>query len=264
MNRLFVCILTCLVLVSCYNAADKPRIYPELPESNTTISTFRDYILGTHPHVVEDDVVVVGRVVSSDAEDNFYRSIVVDDGTGAVEVMAGVSPLAADYPEGLEVALRLRGCYAAYQRGVAVVGTKVEEYETYGVGYLASKQAIDMVVVRGDNVEVQEPRVKAIAELVPSDCGRLVRVGAVRLVGSTSIDTLAGDMLNDARWRGYSMFKNEAGDSIAVYTRDYARFADKHIPVEELSLCGIVEWAAYNGGKECYQLKMRYESDCSY
>ena len=264
MIRRLVYILICLVLVSCYNAADKPRIWPELPQANTTVSTFRNHILGTHSHVVEDDVVLVGRVISSDVEDNFYRSIVVDDGTGAVKVMVGVSPLAADYPEGLEVSLRLRGCYAAYQRGVAVVGAEAEEYEAYDVGYLASREAVDRVVVRGADVEVQEPRRVEIADLRPSDCGRLVRVGGLHLVASTSIDTLAGDMLGDAHWRGYSLFKDDAGDSIAVYTRDYARFADRHIPLEELSICGIVGWAAYDGGRECYQLKMRYAEDCTY
>lgn len=264
MIRLILYIVTCMVLVSCYNAADKPCIYPNLPDANTSISTFRNHILGTHSHVIEDDVVVVGRVISSDAEDNFYRSIVVDDGTGAVEVMAAVSPLSSDYPEGLQVALRLQWCYATYQRGVIAVGERAESYEGYGVGYLASKEAIDRVVVRGVDVEVQEPRSMAIADLMPSDCGRLVRIDGVRLVASTSIDTLAGDMLSDAHWRGYSLFKNRDGDSIAVYTRDYARFADEHIPMEELSICGIVEWAAYNGGRECYQLKMRYAKDCTY
>ena len=66
----------------------------------------------------------------------------------------------------------------------------------------------------------------------------------------------------DARWRGYALFKDGAGDSIAVYTRDYARYSEEYIPLDEVSLTGIVEWASYNGSKECYQLKMRYESDC--
>ena len=71
-----------------------------------------------------------------------------------------------------------------------------------------------------------------------------------------------GGVLADACWRGYSLFKSKSGDSIAVYTRDYARFAESAIPLGEVSLSGIVEWAKYNGGSECYQLKMRYAEDC--
>jgi hypothetical protein len=80
------------------------------------------------------------------------------------------------------------------------------------------------------------------------------------LVDASSVGD--NETIYDAQWAGYSLFKDGAGDSIAVYTRNYARFAEEHIPVEEVSLCGILEWSAYNGGKECYQLKMRYAKDC--
>ena len=259
--RLLLTIL-CFVLVGCYNAADESHIVPELPYPATYIKSLKERIVGTQPSLIEDDVVVVGRIISSDRDDNFFRSIHVDDGTAAIEVMMGLTPLAADYPEGLEVALHLKGCYMAYQRGVAVVGTRAAEYDSYDVGYLASREAVDRVVQRGSSVEVQSPRRVAIAELEYGDCGRLVRVDGLHLVATTSIDTLAGDVMEDARWRGYALFKDAAGDSVAVYTRDYARFAEYAIPLDEVSLSGIVEWARYNGGKECYQLKMRYAEDC--
>lgn len=262
MSRRIVYIILCIVLVSCYNVADKPHIYSYLPAATTTIASLKSRIVGTHAHEIEHDVVVVGRVVSSDAEDNYYRSMMVDDGTAAVEVMMGISPLAADYPEGLMVALRLEGCYAAYQRGVAVAGCQAPAYESFDIGYLASREAIDRVVVRSNDVAVVEPRNLRISDLQRDDCGRLVRIDGLCVVASSNVDTLAGETMCDARWRGYALFKDGAGDSIAVYTRDYARYSEEYIPLDEVSLTGIVEWASYNGGKECYQLKMRYESDC--
>lgn len=254
--------LLCL-LVGCYNSADKPVLRHELPQPTTTIEHLRTHILGTAPKLIEDDVVIVGHVVSSDQEDNFYRSIVVDDATGAAEVMMGISPLAADYPEGLVVALRLKGCYVGYQRGVIVVGERAPDYESYDIGYLASREVIDRVVVRSDVVEVQPSRRLTISELSRNDCGRLVSVDGVRLVASSNVDTLGGETLYDALWAGYALFKSECGDSIAVYTRDYARFAQQNIPVEEVSLCGVLQWAPYDGQRECYQLKMRYVEDCT-
>lgn len=260
--RLLLAIL-CFVLVGCYNASDEPRIETNFPLKTTTIANLKKQIVGTHASLIEEDVVVVGRVISSDRDMNFYRSIVVDDGTAAVEVMMGITPLAAAYPEGLKVALRLEGCYIAYQRGIAVVGTLAEEYDAYVVDYLASPEAVDRVVVRSTNVEVQSPRAIAMSELTKSDCGRLVRVDGVHLVASTSVVEDEGDVMEDARWRGYSLFKNIAGDSIAVYTRDYARFANDAIPHGELSLSGIMEWTKYDGGNECYLIKMRYAEDCT-
>ena len=59
------------------------------------------------------------------------------------------------------------------------------------------------------------------------------------------------------------LFKDSRGDSIAVYTSDYARYADRRPPCDSMTLTGVLQWAKYNGTKECYHLKMRYERDCS-
>lgn len=251
-----------IALVGCYNSTDKPILHHNLPTPTLSIEVLKKEILGTTPQQIKENTIVVGRVISSDEDDNFYRTIVVDDGTGAIEVMMGTSPLSADYPEGLIVALQLKGCYIGYQRGVAVVGTHAPDYESYDIGYFASREAIDKVVKRGDDVVIQPARHLSIPELQRRDCGRLIAIDGLHLVSTTSIDTLAGETLHDARWKGYSLFKSDAGDSIAVYTRDYARFAQQSVPTDDVQLCGILQWAPYNGQKECYQLKMRYAKDC--
>ena len=102
-----------------------------------------------------------------------------------------------------------------------------------------------------------------IAELEKLMCGRLVEIDSLCLCASTSIDTLKGERLEDARWSGYSLFRDSRGDSIAVRTRSYARFAEQSIPRDTISLRGIVEWGSYYGTNECYHIVMRYEDDCS-
>jgi hypothetical protein len=59
------------------------------------------------------------------------------------------------------------------------------------------------------------------------------------------------------------MFKDGDGDSIAVYTRDYARYAEHRIPIDSVNIVGILQWDSYRAGEECYFLKMRYEADCT-
>ena len=223
----------------------------------------REDIVGTGGVVITQDVVVVGRVTSADSEDNFYGSVVVEDESGALELMIGTSNLSARYPEGLRVALRLRGCYADYSRGVVQVGSRAPEYEYYRVANLASQQRVDEVVVRSLDVEPIAPLQTTIAGLQRSMCGRLVELRGLGLMDSSSIDTHAGEELNRAVWEGYSMFRDARGDSIALYTRDYARYAEKRIPTDSVSIVGILQWDSYREGDECYFLKMRYEADCT-
>ena len=250
------------LLVGCYNTADKPLINPSLSRPNTTVAMLRSEIMGTRGATIRDDVVVRGRVVSSDEEDNFYKSIVVEDATGAVEVKTGLSTQAAIYPEGVELTLLLQGCYANYYRGVLQVGVEVEEYDYMSVEYIGSREGVDLVVQRGVSVEPLSPRRMRICDLQKDMCGCLVRVEALTLVAASSVDTLMDMTLDDAQWRGYLMFKDAAGDSIAVRTRDYARFAKHAVPRDVAALTGLLEWGSYDGGKECYHIVMRYESDC--
>lgn len=252
-----------LILIGCQRVTDKFVIDGELPFPNCHISTLRNNIVRVGGVTIRDNVIVVGRVTSSDSEDNFYGSLVVEDESGAVEVMIGSSNLTARYPEGLLVALCLKGCYADYSRGVLQVGSEAPEYEYYRVGNLISPERVDDVVVRSLDVEPIQPMQTSIAELQSSMCGRLVELRGLSLMDSSSIDTLVGEELSRAIWRGYSMFRDVRGDTIAIYTSDYARYAEHRIPTDSVNIVGILQRDKYRGGSEYYYLKMRYETDCT-
>ena len=66
--------------------------------------------------------------------------------------------------------------------------------------------------------------------------------------------------LHDAVWRGTSLYIDPRGDSLTIYTRDYATFADNKLPHTLRSVTGILESGDYDG-HPVYNLKMRYESD---
>ena len=261
--RHWVYILASILLIGCHKVTDKFVVERDMPVRTNSIASLRDRIVGIGGVTIKDDIVVVGRVTSSDSEDNFYGSLVVEDESAAVEVVIGISNLEAIYPVGLSVALRLNGCYADYSRGVLQVGSEAPRYEYFRVGNLASRERVDSVICRSSDIAPVEPEVVDIAELSSAMCGRLVKLCGLRLVDSSSIDTLRGDELGRAIWSGYSMFKDERGDSIAVYTRQYAIYAEHRIPVECVNIVGILQRDKYRDSEECYFLKMRYEADCA-
>lgn len=257
--RRVVAILYAMLIVGCYNGAEEPVVNPVLPMPTTTIAHLHD-IVGRGGAMLGNDVVVEGRVVSSDEDDNFYRTLVVESNGAAIEVMVGLTKLAALYPEGLGVTLTLDDCYADYRYGVLQVGRK--GVGQYAVDYLSSREAADRVIARSTAIEVPTPEVTTIHNLQRGMCGRLVTIEALHLVAATSVDEAQGEVLGDAHWAGYTLFKDERGDSIALYTRDYARYATERVPEGSVTITGILQWGKYDGGKECYQLKMRYARDC--
>ncbi len=259
MHRYLIITIT-LLLVGC-TADDMPPVDDTSSERTTSIAQLREQIGSIGGSIVNGDVIVMGRVTSSDKDGNFFRSLIVEDESGAMELRIKSYDLATLYPEGLEVVLHLDGCAIGYDMGILQVGAMSEEYDYYGVDYIETPQRINRVIRRTKDIEPIIPRRCSIAEISRDDCGRLVRIDNLSLRHSTSIDTLQGMTLDNATWQGYALFFDDKGDSIAVYTAPEARFAKQRITTSELSITGILQWCKYDGGEECPHLKMRYATD---
>lgn len=241
--------------VGCYDTARPADISSSLPAANCDMATLQGLYDG-RTRQIEDDLLVVGRITSTDAGGNFYKSFTVEDGQGAVEVMAGLTRLDASYPEGAAVAIRLRGCALGCSRGVMQIGRMPVPGSGYATDYFPVRAILEEHVVRGDDIDRVEPRSAELRDLSCELCGCLVRIDALHLCRPRTDDGLP------ALWSGYALFKDAAGDSIVVYTRPYAVYADNRIPFGEVSLVGILQYGTAGGSRECYQLKMRYEEDC--
>lgn len=260
---LLITLCITLLTAGCDNYVYSPAPDNPLPDANMSIGQLHSYLTKSHVATINDDVVVVGRVTSSDEASNFFRSITIEDESGGMELLIGGYELHATYPEGLRVALRLRGCTVGYRYGTIQAGSKAEEYSNSDIEYIATRQEIDQVVLRSHDVRPLAAPRRHIAELNDSMCGRLVRIDSLQLIGSTTIDTLAGEPLEWATWSEYSMFVDNNNDTLVVYTREYARYATHHIPTTTLSLQGIVQYAKHPANnRHYYQLKMRDEKDC--
>ena len=250
-------------LGGCYNSTTPPTIAMELPSANTLISELRQSInIGEH-RVINDDCVIVGRVTSSDRDDNFYRTMTVQDQSGGIEVVVGLDRLHTTYPEGLLVALNLKGCTLGYRYGTLQVGSTAPSYENYDVDYLHSQIDVHRVITRSLDIDIIEPTPRTIAELREEMCGELAEVSNLRLIASTSIDTLRNESLANAKWRGYALFCDDENDTLLIFTRDYASYANNAIPHSIRALRGIVQHGKHRNGREYYQLKMRYGEDCT-
>ena len=258
--RLLAITTLLLALIGC-NRVVTPNIEGDIPLPTTTIADLK-HILGSKKSVViSDEVVIQGRVTSSDRDGNFYRAIIVKDNSASMELLVGQYDLYALYPEGLLLSLNLKGCAMDYDYGVLRVGKRANDYDSYDVTYISSREDRDRIIKRSTDVAPIEPRHTTIAELKRDECGELVRIENLTLSHTTSIDTLQGMTLSDATWQGYALFFDPNGDSIAVYTSPNARFAKNYIPTTPISITGIQQYCKYNGGKECYHLKLRYTDD---
>lgn len=204
---------------------------------------------------VPEGVVVEAQVVANDVAGNFYRTIVLQDASGAVELNVGLYDLHNSFPLGATVRVAMGGLECCTYNGVVQVGRTRYDYNPTQVEPLGLRKIVDElteVVATGDDVVAESCDFDELNETL---CGRLVSIEGVRYVGQ------------EAEWgtvqygsTANRLFLTLQGDSLVVATSRYADFAEEIIPSCEGRLQGIL-YCTKRSGKEIYTLKMRTAHD---
>lgn len=236
-----------------YDSHKAPEVSLPAIVPNALVERLDDY--AREGVVVEDEVVVVGRVVADDASGNFYRAIVVEDTSGGVEVRLGGWDLAALYPLGSQVAIYAEGLAVARVDGVLTLGRTIYDWSSGRVEPIEPRDEIARRVVVTGYAEAVEPRTKTIESLTEADCGRLIRVEGLRYVGEP-----AGWGTTEYGSNADREFVDAEGHTILVRTSKYADFAERRVPDGEVSISGVLYRDRYKG-EDVFVLKMRDMGD---
>ncbi len=252
-------LLATLLFAGCYDTSFSERTPGEgNAVVNYTLAQLRDELV-SEEMMIKGDIVVRGRVSTDDRGENFYRTLFIQDGDAALEVMAGLNHLHNSYPEGTDLTLRLQGLKLCKSRGTIQVGRPPLSGSGYRVDYLASTAAtLDKIICRATTqAEEITPLEVSVAELHEGLCGQLVRVSGVRF---SPLPPVEGEAI-DRTWVGDKRFVDTDGRSIHTFVRRYARFAQQEIPEGQCSLTGILQYENI-AGEECFSIKLRDKNDC--
>lgn len=232
-------VIALLLLVAC---GEKPFEAPAgeqpLPEPTLTIAELHA-LYADGLTALTADACIGGTVTASDGSGNFHRSFIVEDATGAVEILAGLYDLTALYPEGRRVSVRLQGLTLA----VGDEGTYQLGFDGgYRAGYIDHPYLLDRHVARGGIDSAPRPAVLAIDELTEAAVGRLVTLRGLTLTGGGTATwaTTAAESFT-----GYPLEKSVRatdlrGGRIYILTSGYADFAGETIPGGPVNITGIL------------------------
>lgn len=128
---------------------------------------------------IEDDIVICGKVSTSDQSGNFYRSLYIQDETGGIELKIGKTGLYNEYKPGQTVYVKCKGLWLGmygYQspgsfgggNGMVQLGSNdpTDEYET---SYIEVQYLIDQHIFKGEEGEPLEPVTVPESELPGTD-----------------------------------------------------------------------------------------------
>ena len=252
---LYIFALLAVVLCGCYDKLHDAPVCEAIESDNSDLSELQLLCQNGCYNIVKD-MVCACRITSSDSEGNFYRTIVVEDESGAAEIRLGIYNSASQYPVGLMIALNLKGCAAMYDNGVIQIGLPPQEHDALP-REMEAQEIIDRHIIRSNSVDAIEPTVYDITSLESSLCGRFVAIKDIRHAPLTEEDE-AHLMV------GYHRFVDDNGDAIFSYASTYADFANNEVPTAKIEIRGILyyETVGMNIGRQ-FVIKPRFADDIS-
>lgn len=247
--------ITAITLSSCKKEKyDEPSGNTPDPNLTTiTIDSLRKYFTSGLPITITNDVTISGIVTADDKDGNFYKQIVIDDGTAGIPVLIERSYLYTDFPQGRKIYVKCKGLVlGAYHNYLQLGGFVDNSTGQPAVGNIPSDLA-DKVIVKGPTGNTVTPIVVSSSQLNNSYQARLVQLDPVIFQASDQGQPWA----NIITQQSMSRIASECySDPIEVRTSNYALFANSIVPSGSQKIVGI--YSVYNSTK---QLALRNLSD---
>ena len=266
-------LVAAFVMVGCADEFDRPPIHEPIAANaekvNTTIYDLkytywddaRNYIDTIGQTADGEDIIIKGRVISSDETGNIYKSLVIQDETAALALSINQNSLYTTYRLGQEIVINATGMYIGKYNGLQQLG--YPEWYAQGNAWEATFMAPEFFA---EHAEINGfPRVAEIDTMVvslgslPSDpsglCtwqSQLVRLDDVMFTEADGKATFATDDANTNR-----TLQDMNGNTIIVRNSNYADFRSQKLPVGTGSVVGIL---SYYG--TAWQILLRSAEDC--
>lgn len=183
---------------------------------------------------VEQDITIGGVVVADDRSGNFFRSFILQDASGGIQILINQTNFYNFFPIGRELFIKCKGLVIGESNGVLQLGGYV--YVQNGAQQLGDIIALDDHIIRGKRVGDPEPRLRTINSLNTADINTLVRLENVEFdaieLGFTYGDAVGRRTLNRT-------LKDCSGATIAVRTSGFATFASAQVAGGNGTITGI-------------------------
>ncbi|MFI3297063.1 MAG: DUF5689 domain-containing protein [bacterium] len=262
--KLALVAIAVIFITSCENRYAEPEyIIPsyELDTTKFTLMTIEElkalHTSGNVPDQAPDSAVIRGIVIGDDRSGNLYKSIYIQDETGAINLSIDKTNLYNILPVGQEVYVELKGLFVGDYVGLfqlgdtctdATYGLEISRYD-WGREYLVDEDgnSLKRFYTNGlpDDSQLPTPLEITSSNSITSDmyCSLATLQNITFAEGGTATWSASEETINK-----YATF--EDGSTIAVRTSGYSNFYADTIPTGTGNLTGII--AVFNSTIQFY------------
>ena len=220
MKRIFI--FSVLVLVACRPASVVPEpgdghIPGEVDEQTVSIAFLKTLYNGA-PVRITGEYLISGAVVSNDYQGNFYKTLVVEDNTGGIEIKLDVEDISGLFWVYSRVTVRCNGLWLGSYGGTLQLGT--EPYGDFETQFIPEGSIADYFVNDRSSYGEVRPRLLDISELSLRDISTFAAFDGVSFIAE---ERGMGWADSAAETDTDRHLVSAAGDTLVVRTRRYAR-----------------------------------------
>ena len=216
-----------------------------------TLAQFKSLYRGAPLQIMDKDIVISGKVVSTDINGNVYRSLYIQDESAGLEVKIGKTGLYNDYKLGQTIYIKPQYLALGAYGGSVQLGA-VSSEEKYETSYIDAQALINRTIFRGEIGEPLAP-IEIVNKYDINDAKVCMFVKLNNVVytegysgfGSSKkpLSTWAVKQNNDPDNKveadtGNQVFKL-GGKEVVVRTSGYARFAGEEVGMQAGDRCNI-------------------------
>lgn len=258
---------------ACQDDVDAPGL--QIPQAtikaNTTIADLKanywndanNYIDTVKLNAAGEHIVIAGRVISSDASGNIYKSLVIQDATGALAMSINANSLYNDYRIGQEVVVDVTDMYIGKYSTLQQLG--FPDFSA-GYGWQATFMPLEFFKQHAqlnglpepskvDTLTIDIAQLSNDAATLRKYQSQLVRFNNVHFEQGGEVSFCTGHKENTNR-----TLKDANGNEIIVRTSGYANFWSLKVPAEAGDVVGILS-SFLQSGTVKWQLQLRSPSD---
>ena len=239
-------------LSSCDDDCDRPPLAVPTANrhANTTIAKLKTKFYtgeSNYATLVEKrddgtDYIIKGRVISSDQAGNFFKQLVIEDETGAIQVNIDSYDLYKSYQYGQEIVIDVTGLYVgAYGKLMQIGSTPNNNYPGRIASDLAAKQIEVNGLAEPEKIVAGEYTIAALNDLISNQEEFLAKQCRLVSIKDVTFKDAGKATLADKDKNTSRTISDGTGDMI-VYTSGYSDFYDYYCPEGKGTIVGILSF----------------------
>lgn len=264
MNRLVICKIFLfsfflgIAISACIKKFDAPPIYSGTSlQANTSIRSLYDSHLAGNVEKFVDNEIITGIITANDANDNFYKTIILQDSTAAITIRLDGFGLSANFPVGMRVMVKLNGMWMGEYGRMLQLGGGVDRSNPLFIELIPLSAVLFNRYFFAVGMEkLPQPIEVVYNQLNDSLHSRLIQLNNIEFAVADTAKPF-GDAINKLTVSHSMKFCN--GGTVYLRTSGFASFASVKTPEGSGSVVGI-----YSEFGSQRQLMIRDTSDLTF